>query len=42
MQITAEMDARQFERTLERWEKKQLTFATARALTRTAGLVEQA
>ena len=42
MQITAEMDTRQLEATLEGWEKKQLPFATARALTQTAGLVKQA
>lgn len=42
MQITAEMDTRQLESTLEGWEKKQLPFATARALTQTAGLIKQA
>lgn len=42
MQITAEMDTRQLESTLEGWEKKQLPFAVARGLTQTAGLVKQA
>lgn len=42
MKIVADMNTSNFERTLQGWEKQQLPFATAKALTSTAKLVQLA
>jgi hypothetical protein len=40
MQIGAEVDTRGFEKTLQGWERTQLPFATAKALTLTGQIVK--